>query len=278
MSVSVVTLSENTVALPGVLGEWGLSILVELDDFKVLLDTGASISVVHNATVMGIDISTVDKIVLSHGHFDHTGGLQQVLGAMKKNIDVVAHPDVWGAKHVRRPFQPGYIYAGIPFQRDALESLGASFMLSPEPVWLTGDVVTTGEIPMVTEYEDIDPGMFVKKGEEFLPDELLDDRAIVVKTSQGSVVICGCAHRGVINTLRHAQSLTGEECVHAVIGGIHLFRSSEERLELTIADLREMGVQRIGVSHCTGLPASARIAQEFGEGFFYSNTGMRMNF
>jgi len=128
----ITTLSENTVSensclvvmLGGGLGEWGLSILVEADDQKILLDTGASISAVHNADLMGIDLSEVDKIVLSHGHFDHTGGLRDVLRKMKKKVEIIAHPDAWASKYVRIGKGP-YVYGGIPFQKDDLESLGA---------------------------------------------------------------------------------------------------------------------------------------------------------
>jgi len=105
------------------------------------------------------------------------------------------------------------------------------------------------------------------------PDPLADDLALIIDTDFGLVVILGCAHRGIINTLRHTQNLTGKELVYAAIGGTHLFRASEERLEKTIADLKEIGIQRLGVSHCTGFRASARLAQEFEDIFFMNNAG-----
>ena len=100
--------------------------------------------------------------------------------------------------------------------------------------------------------------------------------ALIIDADFGLVVILGCAHRGIINTIRHAQKLTGKEPVYAVIGGTHLFGASEERLEKTIADLKEMGIQRLGVSHCTGFAASARLAQEFGDIFFLNNAGTQV--
>ena len=107
-------------------------------------------------------------------------------------------------------------------------------------------------------------------------DFLADDLALIINTEFGLVVILGCAHRGIINTLRHAQNLTGQKLVYTVIGGTHLFRASEERLAKTIAELKEMGIQRLGVSHCTGFHASARLAQEFKDAFFLNNTGTRL--
>jgi 7,8-dihydropterin-6-yl-methyl-4-(beta-D-ribofuranosyl)aminobenzene 5'-phosphate synthase len=258
----------------GLLAEWGLSILVEVDGLKVLLDTGQTFAVVHNARTLGIDLSTVNWIVLSHGHRDHTGGLRDVLGSVRKPIDIIAHPDMWAAKYVLR--QESAEYIGIPFLKEELERFGASFVLTREPVWFTDNIVTTGEIPMVTDYEEIDPDLCVKEGEELHPDPLWDDQALVITTEQGLVVVSGCAHRGIINTLHHAQKLTGVEQINTVIGGTHLIRASAERIELTIAALREFGIQRLGVSHCTGFAASVRLAEEFGEIFFLNNAGTRL--
>ena len=271
MQLRITTLSENTAARRSVLAEWGLSIFVETETLKILLDTGQSISAAYNAATLGIDLSRIDKIVLSHGHFDHTGGLRQVLSRVGRDVEVIAHPEMWASKYAWQ--RERYIYSGIPFSRDELESLGASFTLSRDPVWLTEDIVTTGEIPMVTGYEEIDSNLYVKEGGQWHPDELLDDRALIIRTEQGLVVILGCAHRGVVNTLRYAQELTGMELIHTVIGGTHLLNASQERLELTIADLKEFGIQRLGVSHCTGLPAASRLFQEFGDIFFFNNAG-----
>jgi len=279
MEFRITTLSENTAsARRRLLAEWGLSMLVEAGNLKILLDTGQSISTVHNAAALGIDLSQINKIVLSHGHYDHTGGLQQVLIRMRKEVEIIAHPEVWDSKYVRDPREEHYRYIGIPFRREELESLGASFILTPEPVWITDDIVTSGEIPMVTDYEEIDSNLYIKEGGEYRPEPLGDDQAVFIKTEQGLVVLLGCAHRGVINTLKHARELTGMETIHTVLGGTHLIRASEMQLELTIAELKALGVQRLGVSHCTGMRPAARLAQEFGQSFFFNNGGNRITF
>jgi len=256
MRIRIITLSENTA-----------------DGTRILVDTGLSFSAVHNAQLLGIDLSTIDWIVLSHGHADHTGGLREVL-RRRGEVNVIAHPDMWAAKYARRSPQEE-AYAGIPFSREELESLGARFNLSREPVRITDGIMTTGEIPMTSGYEEVDQNLFVRDGNILEPDKLADDLALIIDSDFGLVVVLGCAHRGIINTVRHAQNLTGKERVYAAIGGTHLFRASEVRVEQTTADLREMGIQRLGVSHCTGFHASARLAQELGDVFFLNNAGTR---
>lgn len=269
MAITITTLTENT-SDHDFLAERGLSILIEMEGSKILFDTGLSNTAVHNARVLGIDLSSVDKIVLSHGHVDHTGGLRDVLRETGK-VEIIAHPDIWASKYSLRRGSERFI--GVPFRREELEGLGASFNLSKEPVWITEDIVTTGEIPVTTDYEQIDPYLLVKEGDTLQPDPLADDLALIIKTEQGLVVILGCGHRGIINTLRHARNLTREERINTVIGGTHLMDASEERLVRTTADLRQMGIQRLGVSHCTGFHAAAWLAREFGDIFFLNNVG-----
>jgi 7,8-dihydropterin-6-yl-methyl-4-(beta-D-ribofuranosyl)aminobenzene 5'-phosphate synthase len=272
MGLKITTLSENTAGLGGFLGEWGLSILVETGDLSLLLDAGQSVSASYNAGLLGVDLSRISLIVLSHGHYDHTGGLPHILRKMGKTVPIIAHPDIWADKYSNRESQDCR-YIGVPHQRHLLESLGASFSLHTEPVKIGDGVMTSGEVPMVTGFEKVEPYLLVKEASGFRQDELLDDQALVIETRAGLVVILGCGHRGIINTLYHARRLTGVEEVYAVLGGCHLMDASEERVRLTIAALKELGMQRLGVSHCTGLSAACIMAREFGDGFFFNNAG-----
>lgn len=280
MPVRITTLSENTAGEGNFLAEWGLSILVEADSVKVLLDTGKSISTTYNADTLGIDLGKIDKIVLSHGHADHTGGLREVLRRVKKKeIEIIAHPHVWAYRYRRRPGEADR-FGGMPFQRGELENLGAIFNLTTKPVKITDSIMTSGEIPMVTDFEEIDSAetRFIKEDADSQPDEILDDQAIIINTEKGLVIITGCAHRGIVNTLYHARQLTGNEMIYAVVGGSHLINTSEERLWQTIAALRELDVQRLGLCHCTDLPAASVLAQEFGESFFFNKVGSVIDF
>jgi 7,8-dihydropterin-6-yl-methyl-4-(beta-D-ribofuranosyl)aminobenzene 5'-phosphate synthase len=272
MGIRITTLSENTASFGDFLAEWGLSILIESGEVKVLLDTGKGLSTVYNADTLGLDLSTIDKIVLSHGHFDHTGGLREVLRRMRKQVEIIAHPDVWRLKYSQRKDAQGR-YIGIPFQQSELESLGAVFNLDTKPVQISHSVMTTGEIPMVTSFENIDSTLFVREGSVWRPDQVLDDQAVVVKSNAGLVVILGCAHRGVVNTLYRARQLAEDDRIYAVVGGAHLMDASEERLWQTISVLREIGVQKLGLCHCTDLRAIGLFAQEFKEAVFFNRAG-----
>jgi 7,8-dihydropterin-6-yl-methyl-4-(beta-D-ribofuranosyl)aminobenzene 5'-phosphate synthase len=275
MTLRITTLSENTAGMGDFLSEWGLSILIEADNTTILFDTGKSVSATYNADTLKIDLTKVGKIVLSHGHYDHTGGLHYVLRRIGKEIEVIAHPDIWQPKYSRRKNEADR-YIGIPFQQRELESLGARFNLTKESFKITDNIMTTGEVPMVTEFEQIDEGLYVKEESGWQPDKLLDDQGLIIKTENGLVVILGCAHRGMINTLSHARKLTGVEKIRAVIGGSHLMGVGEERQWHTIDALREIGAEKLGLCHCTDLPAASLLAQEFSETFFFNKAGTRI--
>ncbi len=274
MKGRIVTLSENTAGSVRYLAEWGLCVLVETDESKVLLDTGASISAQHNADLAGIDLKEIDVIVLSHGHQDHTGGLREILRRRRKETRIIAHPDIWQAKYSRLPGRPDR-YSGIPFKREELESLGARFELTDQSVRISEHVLTTGEVPMTTDFEEVASSLFTREASGWQPDRLADDQALILETPLGLFIVLGCAHRGIINTIYQAQKLTGIKEVYDVVGGCHLVRTSEERVRRTIAALSALNIQKIGVSHCTGLPAAATMAQTFGERFFFNNTGSK---
>jgi len=280
----LLTVSENTSTGRGVLGEWGISVLIEAGDRHVLMDTGASSALSQNIDALGVDVERIEAVVLSHGHSDHTGGLRSLLLKLRgKQMPIIAHPAVWGRKYSRArkggdAAHGGYRYAGMPFSREDLESLGAVFRLTAEPTWITEDVVAGGEEPMVTDFERVASGLYLKENDSYVQDPMADDQSIYIKTELGLVIVLGCAHRGIINIIRHGQKLTGLNEVYMVIGGTHLGPASEGQLARTVAALKEIGVRWLGVSHCTGLNVAARLVHEFGDRFFFNNAGTVVGF
>jgi len=272
------TIAENTSTRVGVVGEWGLSILIEDGQHRFLLDTGASATTVANADALGVDLAGIEAIVLSHGHTDHTGGLLPVLLRIKGEVRIIAHPSAWGAKYGRNRKTKKYQYVGIPFARDALESAGARFELTTAPTWLTDDIVASGEEPVTSEFETVADNLHLRTDAGFEVDPVVDDQSVYIRTDLGLVVVLGCAHRGMVNIIRHGLKLTGAERLHMVVGGTHLGPAPEPQIARTIEALQEMDLKWIGVSHCTGLKVASRLEREFSDRFFFNNAGMSITF
>ncbi len=271
MKITFTTLCENTVAGPGFIGEWGLSVLVQIDGHNILFDTGAESAAVKNADKIGFDLKTVHTIVLSHAHRDHTGGLREIL-KRTKHPKIIAHPALWTPKFKRvMPGEP-LKYNGIPFRREEIAKDG-ELCLSTEPVKLSVSALTSGEIAQTTDFETAGRQYFCREDHDLHQDDFLDEQALIIQTPEGLVIVSGCAHRGIINTIRHAQRITGEERVHTVLGGTHLYPKEQSEVRKSIFELMNLGVQNIGVSHCTGLPAAMQLASAFGDRFFLNNTG-----
>lgn len=277
MSVRLTTLTDNAVRTGklGLLAEHGLSILVEAHGKRVLLDAGQTDTAVRNARALGLDLGAVDAIVLSHGHQDHTGGLRAVLQEVSRQgreVPVYAHPDLWTARYsLREGERPRF--TGLPYREEGLAALGARFHYSAIPREVFPGIWTTGEVPRRNDFEKLDPALKVRLSDGWGQDQILDDQALVVTSARGLIVVLGCAHAGIVNTLAHARQFTGERCLYAVVGGTHLGLGLKEQLAPSVAALREMGIERLGVSHCTGPEAAAELARAFGPAFFHNNAG-----
>ncbi len=271
MGLRITIICENTVPTGwGLIGEHGFSALIERDDEKILFDTGQGKGLLHNAGFLGLDLKGVKDVVLSHGHYDHTGGLMDFL-LQAGGARITAHPHIFQPKYAR--LNDVIHYIGIPFSREALEGCSGVFRLSDQVVEVVPGIITTGVVPRQTPFEGKDEMLVVKEGDGFKEDELLDDLSLIIDTPQGQVLLLGCAHAGLINILSHVKALTGRDSSLWVIGGTHLGFYGPERLEEVMQELQAFPIDNLGVSHCTGLYAGARLAQEMGHRFRFCNVG-----
>jgi len=271
MKIKATVLCENCVySNLGALAEHGWSIFLETDQGNFLFDTGQGLALLNNARVFKKDLASVRGILLSHHHIDHTGGLRSAL-SVTQNVNVYAHPDLFKESYLTRG--PKTKYIGIPFSRIELESQGANFVFNTEFKEIAPGMYLTGEVPRKTDFEIGDLDQVIKSGDDFIKDPMRDDQSLIIKTEKGLFVILGCSHAGIINILDYAREMTGETRIHAVIGGTHLGPVSPEQREKSITALKAFDIERLGVSHCTGLPALLRLAQEFKERFFFCNVG-----
>ncbi len=267
-SVKITILSDNCVLFPQpVIGEHGFAALVERGGERVLLDTGRGFALLHNARVMGVELASLRKVALSHGHSDHTGGLAALL-ELGGRPTIFAHPGVFAPHFVGRGGDPADI--GIPFERAALEARGGVFDLAPGFRAIAPGIHLTGEVPRRTAFETGDPTLQEEGGR---PDPLSDDLSLVAEGEAGLVVLLGCAHAGVVNILRWVEERLPGRPIHTVIGGTHLGFASEEQIAATLEEVARLGVERLGASHCTGLGVASRLRERLGERFFFAGVG-----
>lgn len=250
MELRITILNDNT-AGKHTAAEYGLSFLVEGQEGSYLFDPGPSDIALRNAKVLGIDLEdAVDTIVLTHGHWDHGDGLEHL-----SDKKLITHP----ASFTERYNRVNGHYNGLPLTRDeASEKFTLQF--TREPLEVMDDHMFLGEIPRLNDFEAKTSSSVDEKGnEDFIP----DDSAVAVNTEKGLVVITGCSHSGICNIIAYAKKVTGEDHIHAVIGGFHL-RKDNEILDRTIDCLKKEKIDFLYPSHCTALPALAKMYKEFG--------------
>lgn len=281
-SIKVTVLVENSVAFPflpgnlqGMLGEHGLAVLIDNGEERILFDTGRGRTLLGNLEKSGISPEKIDKVAISHGHLDHSGSLLPFLQTRARKTAVCCDPDIFNEKYGQNGSNMNYI--GIPFSPDELEKAGAVFKYTKETQVLADGVFLSGRIPRVHQWEQDEGKFFVKKGGSFVADNFEDDQALYLNSRAGLLIITGCGHAGIINTVEHALKFFGTDEVLAVVGGLHLSGAPPERVRQTIRRLKEIQVERLFLGHCTGFEAMCQMRAEFGERIEPLNAGKQID-
>ncbi len=261
------------------IAEHGFSALIQVTcgDKKgtVLLDAGISANgILHNIDALGVNLQDIQAVILSHGHSDHTLGLPGLIGRLgSQKFSLVFHPDAYLEKKLVMP--GGYEFSVSPPKIADLRQENITFMEKKDPTLLIDDMIlVTGEIDRTTEFEKGLPIHYTKRTGDWEPDHLIKDDQCVVLNVQGKglVIITGCGHSGIINTIRYAQALTNVRQVYAVLGGFHLTGGIFEKIiPATVAELQKINPAYLMPGHCTGWSAIHQIASAMPEAFIPNN-------
>jgi len=263
-----VLVDNNTIIDQYYFAEPAVSYWIEESNKRILFDVGYSDIFIKNAKKLNIDLKKADFLVLSHGHFDHTGGIEPYIdfvGKRTKNIRLVAHTLVFNKKIYK-----GYGNSGNP----TLRGIGTKkrkkeiqkyfdLNLSKKPLWLTENLCFLGQIPRENNFEAKEPLGIVTKNGKKIPDYLMDDSALVYKSKKGMVVISGCSHSGICNIIEYAKKVCGMKKILDVIGGFHLLNTKRKILDKTIEYLKSCKIMDFHPCHCTDLKAKIELGKYF---------------
>jgi 7,8-dihydropterin-6-yl-methyl-4-(beta-D-ribofuranosyl)aminobenzene 5'-phosphate synthase len=245
---------------------------IQADQQRILCDTGQGHTLRQNAELLGIDVASADALVVSHGRSDHTGGIAALMAAGFRGKSYI-HPAALNPKYQRQKTPPHW-NKGIPAEsRDALLARPSDVIESSGRMEIAPGILVTGAIPRRNSYEDV-PDPFFLDENCTQPDPMIDDQALVIETPRGLAVITGCGHSGLINTLNYARELTDNSRIAAVVGGLHLFRASAERIRATTENLHDFGAELIAPCHCTGFDATGALQHEFGNSVVALRAGL----
>ncbi|MDM8537466.1 MBL fold metallo-hydrolase [Desulfobacterales bacterium HSG17] len=261
--IKITTLVDNkSSATDSFLHEHGLAMLIETGTESILFDTGFSNVIVKNADIAGIDLARIKKVVLSHGHLDHAGGLNHIIKS-NTHFTLIAHPGIYKPKVIIDKNRIRYF--DISKDLPTLKNSGVQFELGEDVIAVSDNMMTTGYIPMTTDFEKIENRFCIQEDDIYTQDTFEDEKALVLKTALGVVVLLGCTHRGIINTLQHVTRLTGEDHIYAIMGGLHLGHVNSDKMAKICRDLQQFHLSKLIVGHCTGSLATEVLINAFGD-------------
>ncbi len=258
----IVILSENSSANTMSLSEWGFSAFIEHKYGNILFDTGMSGDVViKNAKVLNVDLTSVETIILSHGHYDHCNGLDKV-------VEQVGKCTIYSHSHL---FQPKYtlkgkdeLYAGVSFTKERIEGLGGKFVFVDQSTQLDDCAYIITNVPAVNEFETISDSFKCRVGNSLVKDCFTDEVNLAIVMDQAVLTISGCAHRGVVNIIEESRKVTGRKVSH-FIGGTHLKDAEKNRVKKTVEYFLDKNFSMLAPAHCTGFDALVEIKNALGD-------------
>lgn len=264
-ALKITLLSTMLVGTTKGLGEWGFSALIEADGHRILLDTGAHPdTVLQNARELGIELSDVREVILTHNHWDHVTGLLTLRRElMKKNPAAMSIVDVAKGIFYSRPTADGESNPMIEIRKE-YELLGGKFVEHPEGSDLFPGAWLTGPVPRRYPERNWSATGKVRAPEGLVEDTIPEDQSLVLDTTQGLVVVTGCGHAGIVNILTDAAAKLPEREVYGIVGGLHLFRASDEQLDWTAGEFKHFRVRNLVGAHCTGIEAVYRLRERAG--------------
>lgn len=255
-NTKVKILVENRVAKENLLAEHGLSFLISYREKNYLFDTGQGLVLINNMKNLGIKVADIDGVILSHGHYDHGNGLQEIL-ALNSELEVFAHPEVFIPKYSDK--KVNLVPRGLNIKKEEIQN----FKPIRKATEISAGLWMTGEIPRRSNLEELSNKFKREVAGQIQQDNFTDEQAVFIETKKGLVVLLACTHAGIINTLEHIKALSGSQKIHAIIGGMHLINANQKRINETVSYLAQLNFELIVPLHCTGFNALQAMLAKF---------------
>jgi len=282
-SVDITVLVEDTVHQARMHAEHGLSLYIDAGGYRMLFDTGASALFLGNAKNLGLHLQDLDALVLSHNHYDHTGGVEFLVDLYANAPRIFAHPKAFSQSYAKsrtgakaESGRKGARAVGFPYPLGltGLQNRGIQLTTNRKPLEIHQDIRLSGEVPRNCPFEEAGDKFFLDPGLT-QPDELLDDQALIISTDRALIVITGCCHSGIVNTLKAVDSLFPGASLWAVVGGFHLLDAGAGRIRRSVDYLTSLNPQQVIAGHCTGFDALCSLRKAFGKRFQRLSVGAR---